>query len=208
MPEAEVAAHLLFAAAFNATGGTWTTLFPGLAQLSVDLVTRERLAAELRGFSGSLWELNKLPFLEDFFLEVMRLFGRPRHYYRRAKVDISIPTSDGASVRVKKGTTLCLVATVARQDRTVWGDDASVFDPQRYERRPELRAKVYAFGPPPDARNSYGCAGAENGVASILWKSLAATCARSLDWKLDPWPEPDVDAFDGVDPGELKWVRL
>lgn len=207
VPEKDVAAHLMFATAFNATGGTFTTLHPALAQLSVDQVTRERLAEELGHFRGDVWALNKLPFLEDFFLEAMRLFGRPRHYYRRAKLDLTLPTSLGPAVSVKAGTTLCLVATVARQDRTVWGDDASVFDPERYERYPELRARVCPFGPPPSARNEYGCAGAANGVASILWKSLAATLGRSMDWKLNPWPEPDVDAFEGVRPGEFKWVR-
>ncbi len=208
VPEEDVAAHLLFAAAFNATGGTFTTLYPAMAQLSVDQVTRERLTDELCGFSGDLWALNKLPFLEDFFLESMRLFGRPRHYYRRAKVDLTIPMSLGGSVPVKAGTTLCLVATVARQDRTVWLDDASVFDPERYQRLPALRARVRPFGPDPSAPSGYGCAGASNGMASILWKSLAAPLVRSVDWKLDPWPEPDVDAFAGVRPAELKWVRL
>lgn len=208
VPEADVAAHLMFAAAFNATGGTFTTLYPAMAQLSVDLVNRERLQHELRGFAGTLWELNKLPFLEDFFLESMRLFGRPRHYYRRAKVDLEIPTSEGAFVPVRAGTTLCLVATVARQDRAVWGDDASVFDPERYGRSPELRRRVLPFGPPSPGGNEYGCPGASEGMASILWKSLAAALGRSVDWRLEPWPEPDVDAFEGVRPAELKWVRL
>ncbi len=207
VPENDVAAHLMFAASFNATGGAWSTLHPALAQLSVDAVTRARLAKELLAFRGTVYELDKLPHLHDFFLESMRLFGRPRHYYRRAKVDLDIPVSVGPSVHVKAGTTLCLVATSARQDRTVWGDDAAIFDPERYARKPELRARVHPFGPSPSSPSQYGCAGMEDHVAAILWKTLAAALGRSVDWKLSPWPEPDVDAFAGVRPAEFKWVR-
>lgn len=207
VPDQEVAAHLLFAASFNATGGVWTTLFPSICQMGVDDVVHAKLAAELAGFRGDGRALNALPALHDFFLESMRLFGRPRHYYRRAMTDLLIPVSEGDPVPVAAGTTLCLVATVARQDRTVWGDDASVFDPERYARKPELRERVYPFGPPPTGGNRFGCAGATNGVAAILWKSIAAPLARAQDWTLTPWPEPDVDEFDGVTPREVSWSR-
>jgi hypothetical protein len=207
VPEGDVAGHLMFAASFNAVGGAWSTLHPALAQLSVDAVTRARLAKELVAFRGSVYELNDLPHLHDFFLESMRLFGRPRHYYRRAKVDLDVPVSAGQPVHVKAGTTLCLVATSARQDRVVWGDDAAIFDPERYGRKPALRDRVHPFGPPPSSPSQYGCAGMEDHAAAILWKTLAAALGRSLDWKLSPWPEPDVDAFAGVRPAEFKWVR-
>lgn len=207
VPEADLAGHLMFAASFNGTAGAWATLFPALAQLSVDDEHRRLLAAELKAFDGDLWALNRLPMLHDFFLESMRLFGRPRHYCRRTLVDVEIPVSEGPPVPVAAGTTLCLMATVARQDRTVWGDDAAVFDMTRYARNPSLRDRVYPFGPPPTAPNRFGCAGAAGGYSSILWKSIAAPLARSTSWTLTPWPEPDVDAFDGVIPGELQWHR-
>jgi len=232
VPEGELPAHLMFAASFNATGGAWATLHPALAQLSVDPMTRDRLAAELKDFNGSVQELNRLPFFHAFFLESMRLFGRPRHYYRRvmpdpakadnAKYALMLPVSDGTKVALAPGTTLCLVATVARQDPAVWGDDAAVFDPERFIRTPELKGRVRAFGPSPVGPNGggYGCVGAgtvddaavaagapDDRFAAMLWKTLAAPLARATDWRLLPWPEPDVDAFDGVRPGELEWVR-
>jgi len=207
VPENDVAAHLMFTASVNAVGGAWSTLHPSLAQLSVDAVTRARLAKELVAFRGSVYELHPLPHLHDFFLESMRLFGRPRHYYRRAKVDLVLPVSVGQPVPIKAGTTLCLVATSARQDRVVWGDDAAIFDPERYARRPALRDRVYPFGPPMTSPSQYGCAAMGDHIAAILWKTLAAALGRSLEWKLSPWPEPDVDAFAGVRPAEFNWVR-
>ncbi len=207
VPEKDLAGHLMFAASFNGTAGAWATLFPALSHLYVDKQVRGRLAAELEAFSGDVFALNKLPYMHDFFLESMRLYGRPRHYYRRAKVDLVIPVSIGDPVPVKAGTTLGLIATVARQDRTVWGDDASVFDPDRYARNPALRDRVKPFGPPVDARNAYGCAGAASGVSATLWKTLAGAVGRTQTWRLTPWPEPDVDAFDGVRPSELNWSR-
>ncbi len=220
VPERELPAHMMFAASFNATGGAWSTLHPALAQLSVDAVTRDRLAAELKGFHGSVQALNRLPYFHAFFLESMRLFGRPRHYYRRAKVDLALPVSDGTKVTIPHGATLCLVATVARQDPAVWGNDASVFDPERFIRKPELNGQVRAFGPSRVGPTGYGCVGAgtvddaavaagaaDDRFAAMLWKTLAAPLARATDWRLLPWPEPDVDAFDGVRPAELEWVR-
>lgn len=205
LPEQDLAGHLLFAAGFNGTAGAWATLFPAMSQVYTDEGIRARLAAELVDFRGDLFELDRLPYLHDFFLESMRLYGRPRHYYRRARRDLVLPVSEGQPVPVAQGTTLCVMATVARQDRTVWGEDASVFDPGRYARRPELRERVFPFGPPPTAPNPFGCVGAASGVASVFWKSIAGGLARDTRWRLTPWPEPDVDAFDGVIPSALTW---
>nr|MBK7064117.1 hypothetical protein [Deltaproteobacteria bacterium] len=121
---------------------------------------------------------------------------------------------------IPHGATLCLVATVARQDPAVWGNDASVFDPERFIRKPELNGQVRAFGPSRGGPTGYACVGAgtvddaavaagtaDDRFAAMLWKTLAAPLARATDWRLLPWPEPDVDAFDGVRPGELEWVR-
>lgn len=208
VPEAEIAGHLMFAGAFNGTAGAWAIQFPALAQLFVDPRIREAMVADLAAFDGDPWKLDSLPFLHDFFLESIRLFGRPRHYYRRALVDVEIPRSIGEPVKVAKGSTICLVSTVARQDPTVFGNDAAAFDPWRYERHPELRDRIKAFGPPIDARNTFGCVGHAAGVSQILWKTSIAAFARDTNWKLVPYPEPDVGAFEGVRPGVLEYERL
>jgi hypothetical protein len=207
VPEAELPAHLLFVASMNAAAGLWGTLYPSLATAFTDRTIRDRLVDELAGFDGDVVALDRLPFLHDFWLESLRLFGRPRHYYRRALRDLDLPTSDGPSVRVPAGSQLCVVATVCRQDRTVFGDDAGVFDPDRYARDPALRERVYPLGPPPGASNAFGCAAARERWASGIWKSVAAPLLRTRDWDLVPWPEPDVDAFDGVVPADLTWRR-
>ena len=207
VPEEETAAHLMFAALFNATGGACTTAYPAIVTIAVDRVIRDRLYDELEPFRGRVDGLGALPYLEDFMLEVMRLFGRPRHFYRRARVDLEIPVSVGAPVRVKAGTTLVVVANVARIDPMVWEDDAQVFDPDRFARTPALRERVYPFGPPPTGKNRFGCAGGANGTSSLLWKTVVASMARDRRWTIRPWPEPDPDVFSGVVQTGLKVVR-
>jgi len=206
--EREVAPQLMFAASFNGTAGAFATLYPALAHLSVDGTLRRALSNELEVFykgTRSLDALDALPFLEAFFLESMRHYGRPRQYYRRAMKDLSIPTSEGESVPVKAGTRLCLVATVARQDTNVYGPTATVFDPVRFLNDPSLKAHVHPFGPPAGGGSPYGCAGAVNGTAPRLWKVLAASLGRDTRWRLHPEPRPNLDAFEGVEPAELTW---
>ncbi|HND34835.1 MAG TPA: cytochrome P450, partial [Myxococcota bacterium] len=208
VPEDETAAHLMFAALFNATGGACTTSYPAIATIAVDRVIRERLLAELQPFRGRAAELATLPYLEDVMLETMRLFGRPRQYYRRARVDLELPVSVGPPVSVRAGTTLVVVANVARQDPMVWEADGHVFDPDRFARNPGLRERVYPFGPPSGAKNHFGCAGGANGTAALLWKTLVASFARDRHWTLRPWPEPDPDVFSGVVQKGVKVVRV
>ena len=64
MPAEAVAPHLMFAAGFNAAGGTYTTAFPALGTLHHRPDLRARLAEELDGFSGPAAELDALPFLD------------------------------------------------------------------------------------------------------------------------------------------------
>jgi Cytochrome P450 len=208
VPEEETAAHLMFAALFNATGGACTTVYPAMAILAVDRVIRDRVFEELKPFRGRVEGLGELRYLEDFMLETMRLFGRPRQYYRRALVDLELPVSVGPPVPVRAGTTLVVVANVARQDPMVWDDDAHVFDPDRFARRPALRDRVYPFGPPSGAKNRFGCAGGANGTAALLWKTVVAAMARDRSWTLRPWPEPDPDVFSGVVQKGVKVVRV
>lgn len=211
VPEQEVAGHLMFAAAFNGTAGAWAIQFPTVAQVYVDQTVRRTLHKELQAFSGKAEDLDdrsQVPFLDDLFLESVRLYGRPRHYVRRALVDTAIPRSEGPPVPIAKGTTLTLVSTVARQDRTVFGDDGAIFDPFRYGRQPELRERIKPFGPTADARNTFGCVGHAAGVSTKLWKTAVAAIGRELDWRITPWPVPDPDAFPGVNPRELYFERL
>ncbi len=206
LPRETLPAHLWFAAGFNAVAGVFATLYPALAQVSVDRDMRARLAGELAGFAGDADALHELPYLDAFFYESMRIYGRPRQYYRRAMRDLSLPSSAG-DVSIPAGTRLGLVATIARQDSDVFGRDAARFDPQRFIEQPELKRRIYPFGPPADGPSPYGCAGAVDGSAPRLWKVLAAALARDTGWRLVPSPEVGISYFSGVKQEALTWRR-
>jgi len=206
LSEDEVAAHLMFAAGFNGTGGVYTTLFPALAQIYAEPEVRAALAGELAGFDGDVDALDALPYLDALMYEVMRLYGRPKQYYRRVRQPTALPTSSGEPVSVEPGDALGLVALVARQDAAVFARP-QVFDPNRFLENPSLKERVFAFGPPHDGPSPYGCAGAVNGTAPRLWKTLVASLGRDTRWRLTPDPRPDIDAPTGVDPDSLMWHR-
>ena len=202
----EVAAHLLFAAGFNATGGTYTTVFPTLGVLVNRPDILEALREELDGFAGDSSQLDTLPYLDALMFEAQRFFGRPKQYYRAAQRDVVLPTSDGRRVRVPEGSRLGVVAVTARQDPTVF-PDPDAFDPGRFVVRNDLKDKVFAFGPSAGGAGSYGCAGASNGTAPRMWKVLVASMARRTDWELSPQPRVDMDAATGLEPQSVVWCR-
>ena len=206
VPEEQIAAHLLFAAGFNGAGGTYKTAFPAIAQIYAEPAIREALAAELADFQGDLTALDQLPYLDALMHEVMRLYGRPKQYYRRVLRPTELPTTDGRSFAVEPGDALGLIALVSRQDPAVF-ERPQHFDPQRFITDPTLKAKVFPFGPPPTSACPYGCAGGANGTAPRLWKAMIASLGRDTDWRLTPEPAPNVDAPTGVDPDSLTWHR-
>jgi cytochrome P450 len=204
--EEQVAPHMLFCAGFNGTAGAYSTAFPGMAQIYSVPAIREKLANELSGFDGDVNALEKLPYLDAILHEVMRLYGRPKQYYRRVVQPTTVPMSDGRQISVKPGDQIGLMALCARRDPAVFSNPIP-FDPERYLDDRSLKEKVYIFGPPHQGKSPYGCAGASNGTASRLWKTVVASLCRDTDWRLSPDPVPNIDAKMGVDPTSLTWHR-
>jgi cytochrome P450 len=206
LPADDVAPHLMFAAGCNATGGTYTTAFPTLGQLHAAPALRQKVADELAGFEGDADALDQLPYLDALLHEAMRMFGRPRQYYRRAMIDTTLPLTDGREVDIPAHTRVGVVAVSARQDPTIF-EDPTAFHPDRYIDQPQLKEQTFIFGPPAGSASPYGCAGGANGTAAKLWKTVVASLARDTDWRLDPPPVVNIDAPTGLDPNSLMWHR-
>ncbi|KAH8201123.1 hypothetical protein TruAng_004673 [Truncatella angustata] len=88
------------------------------------------------GFS----DLDNLPYLNQFVKEVLRVYPPASIIYRQANEGIII---DG--VEVPKDTCFEVVAAVTSMNPYIWGENAEMFDPSRWDCLTEVQASPYAF---------------------------------------------------------------
>ena len=74
---------------------------------------------------------DKLPLLISCYREAMRLANQSVSI-RRVMSDMTITSSTGQTYLLKKGVDLQLPAGVTHYESSIWGDDASSFDPDRF----------------------------------------------------------------------------
>ncbi|KAI0426738.1 cytochrome P450 [Xylaria sp. FL1042] len=75
---------------------------------------------------------NNMPYLQAVCLEVLRYFAPVPMTFREAAVDTSI---NGAAIPA--GTQLAICPRATNHDVSLWGDDARVFNPDRYLSQPK-----------------------------------------------------------------------
>lgn len=122
----------------NAT--TWC-----LYALSHQPDVQHKLREELWGIrtdNPSMDELNALPYLDAVIRETMRLYPPVVGTFRIASKDdiipLATPYTDSAgrvhdSVSIKKGTSFSIPIVLMNRSKALWGDDALVFRPERWE---------------------------------------------------------------------------
>ncbi|KAG8855329.1 hypothetical protein FRB96_007127 [Tulasnella sp. 330] len=105
---------------------------------------QDRLRAELSTLSPeepSMEELNALPYLDAVIRENLRIntvvIGVPREAARDDVIPLSIPIVDRKGVtrnevRIGKGDILFVSILAMNRDKTVWGEDAETFNPERW----------------------------------------------------------------------------
>ncbi|KAH7150420.1 cytochrome P450 [Dactylonectria estremocensis] len=116
---------------------------------AVDVLSRhpqlqQRLRDEINSLNGSDDDshdgIDKLPLLNNFIREVLRLYCAVSIIPRMATCDIEI-----AGVFLPKGTVLHLSPAVMNLHPTVWGPDAAEFDADRWDNLTGAAASPYAF---------------------------------------------------------------
>ncbi|TRX95459.1 hypothetical protein FHL15_003790 [Xylaria flabelliformis] len=85
-------------------------------------------------------EINELPYLHNVVREVLRVYSPSLMGPRQASKDLIIE-----GVRIPKGTQIDLHMPLLHHHQDVWGPDASVFDPERWDTRTGDGASLYAF---------------------------------------------------------------
>ena len=197
--DAELADFLVFLCTFNGSGAVTHSLFPSLAQLSINDAVREELLAELKGGTSDSAALAQLPWLDAIHRECTRLYTRPRLFYKRAMTTLGLPTNDGRVYRINQGDLLVAVMPVLHRDPTVFAD-ADAFSPRRFLQDPALRERVFGYGAAPQGKNPYGCAAHKSGHAPILWKTILARLVGQFRWDLMQEPDFNINHFFEVAP--------
>ncbi|KAI2602773.1 cytochrome P450 [Hypoxylon sp. NC1633] len=87
-------------------------------------------------------DVDSLPYLQNFVKEVLRLYAPSTSHHRQAGQDITI---DG--MFVPKGTIFDIIPAMPMLNPMVWGDDAHIADPTRWDRLTPEQASPYAFEP-------------------------------------------------------------
>ncbi|GKU04260.1 cytochrome p450 3a13 [Fusarium langsethiae] len=85
-------------------------------------------------------DIDKLPYLHNFVREVLRLYCAVAMAPRQATQDVEI-----AGIAIPKGTVVQLSPAVMNTHPSVWGPDAQVFNPDRWNDLKGDAASVYAF---------------------------------------------------------------
>ncbi|KAK9413969.1 putative Cytochrome P450 3A5 [Seiridium unicorne] len=122
---------------------------------------QERLRAEIQAFRYSNIALNygsvdRLPYLNNFVRELLRVFSPAVVLYREAAEDVTI-----CGIAIPKGTVLALPPCATNLSKVIWGEDSLEFGPDRWDQ---------VTG---DSAGPYGIESFLNGPRTCLGKQYA-----------------------------------
>ncbi|KAI1404488.1 cytochrome P450 [Hypoxylon fuscum] len=136
--------HLLqFMAAGHATSAD--TLTWSVYTMATNPHIQSRLRDEIAKLSSakpvtSFSDVDSLPYLNNFIKEVLRVYAPSTSHHRQAGKDLII---DGTFV--PKDTIFDIVPAMPMLNPSIWGEDAEVADPTRWDRLTPEQASPYAF---------------------------------------------------------------
>ncbi|KAH8664236.1 cytochrome P450 [Xylariales sp. PMI_506] len=144
--EDEIVDHLInFTAAGHETSAT--TLTWALYVLATRPDIQNRLRTEARTFleqhpHPDYDHLSSLPFMNNFCREVLRMYSPGHLVWRETTRDLVID-----SVFIPKGTQMEMTIAVLHYHPKIWGENAHVFDPDRWDHLTGDAASPYAWEP-------------------------------------------------------------
>ncbi|EPQ50323.1 cytochrome P450 [Gloeophyllum trabeum ATCC 11539] len=146
---AQVPTFLVAGHETTSTSTTWC-----LYALALAPAVQARLRAELLGVptdAPSMDDLMALPYLDAVCRETLRVHAPVPSTVRVATREDVIPTAgrwvdrrgvEREGIRVAKGDVVFVPILALNRARSIWGDDAHEFRPERWERLPEQAGKV------------------------------------------------------------------
>ncbi|TCD61631.1 hypothetical protein EIP91_008155 [Steccherinum ochraceum] len=137
---------------------TSTALSWGLLELAKNPAIQSKLRAEIHAMDNTIKahgrssftveDLDKMPYTQACLKEVLRFHPPVYHLHRAVGQDTAIPlskpvtTKSGTEINevpVAKGTSIVLSIAAYNRDKSVWGEDAHVFNPERWLNQSEKK---------------------------------------------------------------------
>ncbi|KAL1716765.1 cytochrome P450 [Schizophyllum commune] len=175
----------------TATGTTWA-----IHQLTQNPTVQSRLRDELRTLdtdTPTLDELNSLPYLENFVKEVLRFYAPVPWTARAAIRDDVVPLEEPFTdkkgrvcyeIKVRKGQQFILPIHCLHRKKSIWGEDANEFNPDRWDAPsdaiknvPSVWSHLFSF-----SAGSHACIGFRFSIAEM--KALLFILVRAFEFEL------------------------
>ncbi|KAG6819747.1 hypothetical protein H0H93_009047 [Arthromyces matolae] len=146
---AQISTFLIAGNAKCSTTGSWA-----LYALTQDKAIQSRLREELFTLdteSPTMEQLNTLPYLDMVVRETLRLYCPVPSTIRMAIKDDVLPLGQPItdtngkvhdSIQIHKGQKLAIPILAINRDTSIWGEDAGIYRPERWEHIPEVAASV------------------------------------------------------------------
>ncbi|KAI0666625.1 cytochrome P450 [Trametes maxima] len=175
----------------TSTSTTWA-LYALCKQPAIQQKLREELLS-VPTDTPTMDELSALPYLDNVVRETLRLYSPVTMLVREARHDDALPLSQPFvdrfgnvhdEIRIAKGNKVVLPILALHRSKEIWGEDASEFRPERWERPPEAISAVpgvwghlltFIGGP-------RACIGYR--FALIEFKALLFTLIRTFEFEL------------------------
>ncbi|CUA72792.1 Cytochrome P450 97B3, chloroplastic [Rhizoctonia solani] len=156
---------------------------------------RQELLSAGLGDEPSMEDLDKIPYLNNFIREVLRVYPVVPLTVREADCDTVIPVGESYTdihgkvqngIRVQKGDSIGIPVLAMNRAKDVWGEDALNFKPERWDNLPEAvkdmpgiwsHLMTFIHGP-------HACIGYR--FALIEMKALLYSLIRAFEFDIDP----------------------
>ncbi|KAH9988110.1 cytochrome P450 [Russula compacta] len=175
---------------------TSTALAWALYALACHPAVHAKLNAETRAFhtdTPSMDELDRMTYLDYVTREVLRLYTPATQTDRVAKKDTVVPLSEPFidrhgvkrhELRLGKGDVILIPILAVHRLKSLWGEDADEFKPERWESIPDaVKAMPSVFGNLLSfISGAHACIGYR--FAVIEMKAILFSFARSFDFEL------------------------
>ncbi|CAE6471133.1 unnamed protein product [Rhizoctonia solani] len=178
----------------TSTATTWA-LYALATHPQVQRKLRNELLECGLGDEPGMTELDKLPYLDHFVRECLRVHTPAPNVPREAAHDVQIPVSksykdrygvERTYISLQKGDMIIIPVLTLHKMKEMWGEDAQEFRPERWENPPEATSEIpgvvshlMTF-----IHGQRSCIGYR--FALIEMKALLYTLVRSIEFSIDP----------------------